>query len=214
MTLWQIRPGLISGRAAIDGGGGGAVTTTWNPADKSANITLSNGNLTAAISANADSAVRSTTSKAAGSGKYYFEVTVTGTLANTGIGVASPTAVLSSVHNTVTQAAAAFTGPGSAFINGSNVGFALGGFVTGNVACVAVDLVNNRIWFRRNAGNWNDSGTANPATNVGGYSISALFTSASAYGLVTMGNTALQDNVNFGATAFAQTIPSGFVAWG
>src|SRR5262245_9189902 len=49
----------------------GAVTT-WNPSDKTANITLSNGNLTAQNTDGTNSAARGTTSKS--SGKHYFEV--------------------------------------------------------------------------------------------------------------------------------------------
>lgn len=51
---------------------------TWNPSDKSANVTLSNGNLTATITANtAFYGARATIGKS--SGKWYWEQTVSDT---------------------------------------------------------------------------------------------------------------------------------------
>src|ERR1700688_4047700 len=62
-------------------------TTTWNPSDKSAGITLSGGNLVATGSASPAS-VRSTASRLS---KYYFEVTATTAGSNMAIGIADAT---------------------------------------------------------------------------------------------------------------------------
>ncbi len=82
-----------------------------------------------------------------------------------------------------------------------------------NVVSIALDLVNNTIWFRTNAGNWNNNVVNNPATNTGGLSIASLM--AAGYGLhpylgFYFNND--QSTINFGDTTFAQTAPSGFNA--
>lgn len=58
----------------LAGSGGAPIYSTWNPADKSASVTLSGGNLTASVAFNNIGSVRSTVSKS--SGKWYWEVTV------------------------------------------------------------------------------------------------------------------------------------------
>jgi len=56
-------------------------TVTWNPSDKSADITLSNGNLTMTNSGAGHDGVRATVGKS--SGKYYYEVVM---VSNIGFG--------------------------------------------------------------------------------------------------------------------------------
>jgi hypothetical protein len=96
-----------------------------------------------------------------------------------------------------------------------NAGFAgnIGQRVSGDVIGIAVDFAAALIWFRvAPSGNWNGSGTANPATGVGGFSISAIaggalypnFSTTSTAGEIITGN--------FGATGFTGTVPSGFSA--
>jgi hypothetical protein len=82
--------------------------------------------------------------------------------------------------------------------------------VAGNIGCVAYDIGNGTIWFRTNGGNWNNSGTSNPATNTGG--ISLLFGS-SVYPAAALYDATDQITVNFGATAYAFTPPTGFGNW-
>jgi hypothetical protein len=190
---------------------GAAVATTWNPADKSANVTLSNGNLTAQGTNSSDGGVRSTTSQT--SGKFYFEVTwlsATGGV-DAGCGIATSAAVLTSMGSTALGIALVYQS-GAIYVNGTNTGISIG--TNTAPVCIALDLTNSRIWFRIGGGNWNNSGTANPATNVGGINISALFPTNAAFAAVTVQNTTNTYTVNFGASAFAQTVPSGFTAWG
>jgi hypothetical protein len=89
----------------------------------------------------------------------------------------------------------------------------VGALTAGDVVCLAIDHPNQRLWFRKNGGNWNNSGTANPATNIGGFNISAVFTATNTFALVTFASTGLNHTANFGAATFAQTMPSGFSAW-
>lgn len=182
------------------------MATTWNPADKNANIALSNGNLTATVGSSAHSGARGTTSKS--SGKFYFEVTWDAG-GQCSVGIANTSASLSTRLGTNANGWAAWSGGSNIWTNnGSAAGMTA--MAVGNTICIAVDLTNGKFWARVNGGNWNNSGTANPATNTLGVAVTAgtYFPALSLFdagGAVT---------ANFGATAFAQTIPSGFSAWG
>ncbi|HXI76319.1 MAG TPA: hypothetical protein VNH21_04250, partial [Steroidobacteraceae bacterium] len=79
--------------------------------------------------------------------------------------------------------------------------------------CFAVDLVNSRIWVRRDSDNWNNSGTADPSTNTGGINISALFPTNNAFAVASFQGTTQQATINFGASAFSFTVPGGFSRW-
>jgi hypothetical protein len=73
---------------------------------------------------------------------------------------------------------------------------------------VALDITNSKIYFidLTNNGQWNDSATANPATNTGGTTVSvtgALFPVLTVWSLSSA-------TANFGASAFVGTVPSGF----
>lgn len=186
----------------------GAPTTTWNPADKGPNIVLSNGNLTAACPSGANS-VRGTSSHT--TGKYYFEVLLGGTGGNLGIGVALATMSTSGIGPT--GAAYENVANGAAFINGTNSG-TVAIVAPTETCCVAVDFSNLKIWFRKNNGTWDANVSHDPATNTGGFSLSAF--SGSALFPVYASNSATGENgtANFGATAFTYSVPSGFSAWG
>jgi hypothetical protein len=54
------------------------------------------------------------------------------------------------------------------------VGSLIETWTAGSVVDVAVDLGGAVIWFRVSGGNWNNSGTANPATGTGGVSLSTM----------------------------------------
>ena len=190
-------------------------SSTWSTSDKSTNITLSNGNLTATNGATSDNAVRSAASRS--TGKYYVEFTVTGALvgADTGLGIATSAAVLTSFGSNATQGVACFAGAGQIWFNGSPTGVSSSGTnIIGTVWSIAVDLVNSKIWFRTNATAWNGSGTDNPATNTGGTNIAALFPTNAAYAIFCSNGSAAGITANFGGSAFSFTPPSGFTAWG
>jgi hypothetical protein len=143
--------------------------------------------------------------------KLYYEATFANmpSSGSWGVGIANSSFVLSSSPaSSLTAIQFLSTGNSTCFINASLV-YNLGASVSGDIVCVAVDTANKRIWFRRNAGNWNNSGTANPATNTGGFDItylgSPIFALATTQGFTTPSITA-----NFGASAFSFTIPSGF----
>jgi len=188
--------------------------TTWNPSDKSGQIALSNGNLKlVATASGAPFGVRGTTSKT--TGKWYFETTWTGSLGSSlssGPGIATSAATFGGGPGTPGDASVRFF-DGQIIYNGSNTGINITAISGGDVVCTAIDLTNRRIWFRRNNGNWNGSSSNNPATNVGGIDISSVFTSNAAFPIGRSENTNITGTANFGASAFAQSVPSGFTAW-
>jgi len=83
---------------------------------------------------------------------------------------------------------------------------------SGSVIGIAVDFTSSLIWFRvGTTGNWNTVGTANPATGTGGLAMGLAGTALYAYEFV--GGTATDlTTANFGATALAGVVPSGFTA--
>lgn len=186
--------------------GGGMTPTTWNPADLTG-ITLSNGNLTATNPTGPNGGVRSIASIT--SGKYYWEVTVgTWSNASTGAGFGLASVALANLYNAPPGCFMIYKN-GNIFNNGSQLA-GLGAFVSGGSICFALDLTNKLAWARNGAaGNWNGSGTANPATGAGGVDISAWATAA----IFAMGAGAGFGDVwtaNFGASAFVGAVPSGF----
>jgi hypothetical protein len=198
---------------------------TLDPATIS-NVTLSGGNLvatnTVAVSYNQGARVASASAKT--SGKYYFEMKFT-TLVDTSqpsqaqtLGIAMTSANYTAV-GTVQTNACVVTYQGNRSLNGVAQGTGFGMRASGDVIGIALDLDASprRIWFRiAPSGNWNNSGTANPATNVGGHDISALtgalapimtFGGDPGHGFVGNVSTA-----NFGASAFTGAVPAGFNA--
>lgn len=87
-------------------------------------------------------------------------------------------------------------------------------FILGDTVCFAFDAATNTVWFRVNAGNWNGSPTANPATGVGGFVIPFTAGGENAYVKAAMWNfEGSSRTLNTGTSAFAQTMPSGFSPW-
>jgi hypothetical protein len=192
---------------------------TWNPSDTNGSgFSFSGGNLIITWG-NPNSQVRST--GGASATKFYFEVVIGGSGffvdGNTVCGIILQSQSLSgwaggsganSFHVNTYQSQIFYNGAGQGiYLKGGTTGTA-----SGDVICLAVDLVNNRAWARINALNWNNSGTANPATNTGGIDISLVFAGHAAFTFASGDNSGMTTTANFGATTFAQTIPSGFSA--
>jgi hypothetical protein len=190
-------------------------TTTWNPSDKATSVTLSNDSLTFVSGWLAYNGVRAVAS--ALSGKKYWELTATKIST-------APAAIFEGI------ASASFAAGGPAFLGGNSdgIGWAGDGKVWINNAVVAtiqgwqqndllsfaVDLGSKRIWFRTNAGNWNNNPASDPATNAGGIDISALV-GGPYYAFGQGGNSGQEDSLtaNFGKSPYAHSVPSGFGHW-
>jgi len=186
------------------------------------NVTLSNGNLTVTSTATSSGDCGAHVMAAGGrtSGKWYFEFVMTNVSASTaggtnkGFGVATTAATYTAMGNNGTGGVICFTSGGNVWAAGSNVGTLAVGLVTGDVGCLAADLDNRRVWFRKNGGLWNNSGSASPVTNVGGFTIPA----GTIVPFITFGGTSGAAGqiftANFGASVFTNAVPSGFADWG
>jgi hypothetical protein len=191
-----------------------AAATTWNPADKTSGLTLSNGNLTANFPSGSggDQGTRSTTSKT--SGKWVFEAlwNGSGTYADTGAGIALAGSSFASLGANGTGGFIAYVLNGGMFLNAVNQG--LDGWNAGQTLMVAIDLGNNKLWIAtsNNPGKWNNT-TSDPATNTGGFSLASL--SGPKYAVVTLSNGASGQAMtgNFKGP-FVNAVPAGFSAWG
>lgn len=201
MTAADTHDGTITTPAAV----------SWNPSDKDTYVTLSGGNLIAAAGGPVVSqgAVRAISGYS--SGKYYWEETVDiWASGNTGVGIALSSANLSTVPTNPVGAAILYQG-GTIYVNGSYSGVSMGARTAGQIIGIAIDVSAKLIWFRvAPSGNWNNSGTANPATGTGGISFSALV--GAVYPLAAFNLVGDQITANFGGSAFSGTMPSGFSA--
>lgn len=185
---------------------------TLDPATVAA-VTLSGGNLVATSTGTSspDQGARVADAAAKTTGKYYFEcVTTLGTSGiNIGVGVATIASTYTGMGNSGTTGVIVFHA-GNIYSNGSFTGLNTG---TLSTTCSAVDFDNRRAWFRGTAaGNWNGSGTANPATNTGGVVVPAGMLAP----ILTFGGTGgFSGNIrtlNFGASAFSGAVPAGFTS--
>jgi hypothetical protein len=201
-----------------------SVSAPWSDAtmvlaygDRPGTITLSGSDLIGTVGASANyNSVRATTQQLkGGSGKVYFEFewlsfTDSG---EEGVGIATRSAALdgSATNNWIGWDAnsvgwypdGGVRGPSGAVNNIQTI-------TTTQTGCVAIDFANSTIWFRTNAGNWNNSGTANPVTNTGGISFSAL--SGQVLPMMTTGFSGTSVEFNFSGP-FAQTPPTGFTKY-
>lgn len=188
--------------------------TTWNPADKTASMTLSNGNLTATVAAFGIQGVRTIHSQS--TARYYWEYTFNQVANTSACGITNSTSSLTALGVTGAAGAAYVNSSGTMFVNSTTSLGSLGGFAVGNTACIALDLAGLLLWFRKGAaGLWNNSGTANPVTAIGGFSISALTGGAvPAYGLYSSSSASTNAAItaNFGDSAFVGAVPAGFTA--
>jgi hypothetical protein len=149
----------------------------WEPSTPT-DVSLTNNNLTAQNtgSTSADQGTKCGLTLGQSTGKYYHEVTLN-VLAggfNVGTGVAGIASTYTNFGNSGTGGANFYFADGRVYLNGSNPGVSLGARVANDVIGIATDLDNRKIWFRKVSGtpsNWNNSGTADPATNVGGLNL-------------------------------------------
>jgi hypothetical protein len=192
---------------------------TWSPTDHALNMILSNGNLTATLPLNQTNSIGRASVPILVGQKMMFSVHIDVLNTDTGIGIATSAAGISLsgsdwLGNNGSQAnrSVSFDCTGTFSINRIfTTGYPTWGL--GSVIDIAVDRVNNRIWCRANGGNWNNSASANPSTNVGGVDISALvgpvYPAFTLNGIAGTGG-AGQLTANFGATALPYSVPSGF----
>ena len=199
------------------------MATTWNPSDKDAAITLSNGNLTAAQggASSAWRSVRATDSHTPG--KYFFEVKLDVQSTNGAMaGLATSGASLTNFPGSgATGVGWQFAlGSGGSWYNGSQTFGVTDVLSVGQTGIIAWD--GTSWWtYAPTAARWNGSSSNSPVSNVGGlstHSLTPLFPMFS--GFRNSGAANDQVTANFGATAFVNTsitnalVSGGFTPWG
>lgn len=175
------------------------MATTWNPSDKGAAVTLSGGNLSASVTGASSDGVRATTSKA--SGKYYFELSVpaTSSVSNEAIGLADATWAVTSISLGQDTHGICYRPDGAIKYNAATLTTAAA-WANGDLIAVAFEPGVGVKFYRNNVLVWTET------TN---YPSGTLY---AAYGGDGAG-TARTDTVNFGATSFTYTPPSGYIAY-
>lgn len=197
-------PTLLRMGAAGASQGGGGTYATWNPSDKHADVTLSNGNRTLSASAFGYRGARATVGKA--SGKWYYESKLLNTPSNKfGCGIANTSEFLGNYPGATANShgwrSSAYLFPGA-----TSYGTAAS---INDVVMIAVDLDSGEIYFGRQ-GTW--FGSSDPATNTNPAATVAADTWYPFCGNNGNGSSFSQ-TANFDPADFAYSAPSGYSAW-
>ncbi len=195
--------------------------TTWDPANKAATITLSNGNLTATTASSSWGLVLSTTSKS--TGKFMLEILWSSYAGvgdePSGIGLGLSTTTLANFTGATAASFGYFPTQGHTYINGSlfstNTTTASGAWNINDVLGIAFDFGNQKFWVRKNGNGWFDATTAtqDPATNTGGVSWSTVSAGAKFAANGYKNNLGAGTGVANFSTTPAFALPSGFDMW-
>jgi len=176
--------------------------TTFNPADKSANLTLSNGNLTVAENTNTVNGDEARSIAHHSTGKYYAESTIDVFANAFGAGVAVCDASLIITNGTASTAhGASYDSDG--WIRGNNGNLVNTGvtFTTGDRIGSEVDCDARTFRVCKNGGSWSSLADIS-------YITGELYYACYCYGTVNN-----QITTNFGATAYVDTPPVGASNW-
>lgn len=183
---------------------------TLNSSDMAAGIVLSNGDLTASYASSNFKGVRSTTSKSWG--LFYVEFTVDAGYNNEGpiVGISTQETTLTNYPGSTTTGWGYFFGmgvtTGTKRWGGQATNYGSGYGANGDIVGMAININTRKIWFAKN-GSWLESG--DPAADS-----SPAFSnlpSIPVFAHVDVRRSTC--TVNFGASAFTYTPPSGFVSW-
>jgi hypothetical protein len=175
---------------------------TMSAADKTANIALSNGNLTATIIGGFQSirAIRGSATQ-----KFYFEAHQDVASGSFLVGVGDATVSFANWIGASNSKGAMVRSDGEIMVGGAEVG---GGFTWGlnDRIGVACDPINKLVWWSKN-GTWQLGG--NPSAGTGGLSVSG----ASGQLIPAFqGNFGSGEAMTFSFTTFTYTPPTGFTA--
>lgn len=190
--------------------------TTWNSADKSSGITLSNGDLTATSDGSSfgNLGVRATNPVAASSGRKVF-MSFEALLLQNGDDHIGITNENWSLGDSSGAGAVVFQYGGSSVFQGG-FGTPSGFSPSGKILDVALDTVARKIWFREDGGDWNNNPSADPATGVGADAWTDPAAASPAYAnyfiaarLRTNGDYATINTTG----PFTYSVPAGFEPW-
>jgi hypothetical protein len=191
--------------------------STLDPYKKSGGVTLSNGDRTATAA----------TTENTGGGAYYIALTTdlksSGKWIVQGIpadeegvfGFANSSAIgaLRTTNTTIEPGGDNSVGIWSygVWYQGGVQPDAIDSWTTGDIVTFALDMDNRKFWVRKNTGNWNASGTANPATNTEGYD---LRVGGDVYFLAAVWEGSPNPtSISIDPDPHPSYIPSGFKSW-
>lgn len=179
---------------------------TLNPSDKSADLTLSGGNLIATASGSGYDSVRAT--QGLSSGKWYWEFKYTTvSSADAMWGVANSTMTLTNYVGLDANGWGNYMPTGNKLHAGANTGYGTAQVVN-DVLMMALDMDNGKVWFGKN-GTWFNSGDPSAGTNPAFTSADGI--TGTLYPCLSLTNPNVTvGQANFGASTMAYTAPSGF----
>jgi hypothetical protein len=192
-------------------------TYIFNKADKSNSIVLQGSNLQAVnlSTTNAPAAVRSTE---IGAGLWYMEFTI-GESGLQYCGIANNLDSISAPPGlTFGNNAVIYDSTGNVFNDTGPEPLVQGlsSYGMRDTIGMAWSTFSRKVWFRVNAGNWNNSGSDNPLTSSGGYDLTAMLAKGSARvlwasSLASSITVSPSVTINVGSTAFNFLPPSDFI---
>lgn len=200
---------------------GGQGELGWDPAFNATNVAYSAGNTVATSSAISIN-VRSAAFAPAGS-KIYFEITSNNFTTPNTQGVCNQNLVTTEgVPGASGNAIGWWVGadlnnPGHLYSgNGSNLNVAVGLWTAGSNLQFAIDDGAGLIWVRYDSNSWNNNGSANPATGVGGVTMpnTTNFPRTRLYAAGWIPNSTQTVTVRTVPSSFLGAPPSGFTALG
>ena len=183
--------------------------TTWNSADKAAEITLSGSDLVATHSTSTNyGGVRTVASKT--TGKFYWEVTYTTGGTEDYIGVAKAGASLAAYLGSDTNGWGFYMQSNDVYYSAGLAFSGSGSVSAASVIMFATDHDAGKLWVGV-GGSWRNSG--DPAAGTGHVNSASLFAGIAIYPcFISKGATAGAATANFGASAFSHSVPSGFTS--
>lgn len=187
-------------------GGVGTTPTTLNPSDTAAGATLSGGNL---ILTGPSGNWGMSRSVASASGDVYCEFTIGSGGTDYMVGVSDSSDSLIWIGNGNGIGLSYNGGFGNLYHNGGLVVSGYLPFAFSDIISMFYSPSNHMVWFGKN-GVW----TGNPSARTGGYDTNTGTPLGSPVrAAVSCYDTAATTSVNFGATAFTYSIPTGGSIW-
>lgn len=182
-------------------------TTTWNPSDCGPKLSIGLGNLRATHdSTYGHNVVRSIIGVS--TGKWYWEVTFAklDTGLSSCVGIAGTNQPLDGILGATADAYSYQSGNGNKINNSVETAYGASWDNASFTMGVAVDMDAGKVWFSR-SGVWQASGDPAAGTNEAFSGIAGTI-----YAAISIYARYNHATANFGATAFAYPVPSGFTA--
>lgn len=180
-------------------------TTAFDTVYKGAAVVLSGSNLIGTVTSGTGTA-RSNNRMTS---KSYFEMVAGATITgSSSVGVCTGQLVMTGLLGATIEGVG-YNKDGTVKINNLTI-TTIATFTAADNIGVAFDPFNEKVWFRKNGGNWNNDviGNQNPATNTGGISLATMNKTSfcGAWG----GSASASITAKFATASWTYTAPSGF----